>query len=159
MATDETTLDLGIGPEMEEGLEMLGKLEGITDITAMDGPLLTFTGRLVTTLDGVSGIERVDVFDCARGWYLFFVPQQPENWATAGADLEGRSRGYSRRRLRRRGPRGASAGRATRPATQGPTDAEPRQRCKKAWPVHPSGRGYHRGGRTPTDPGFPRKRE
>ena len=88
MATDETTLDLGIGPEMEEGLEMLGKLEGITDITAMDGPLLTFTGRLVTTLDGVSGITRVDVFACARGWYLFFVPQQPENWAAAGADLE-----------------------------------------------------------------------
>ena len=89
MAADETTLDLGIGPEMIEGLEMLSKLEGITDITAMDGPLLTFTGRLVTTLDDVGGIERVDVFECARGWYLFFVPQQPENWAAAGADLEG----------------------------------------------------------------------
>ena len=89
MAADETTLDLGIGPEMIEGLEMLSKLEGITDITAMDGPLLTFSGRLVTTLDGVSGITRVDVFECARGWYLFFVPQQPENWAAAGDDLEG----------------------------------------------------------------------
>lgn len=87
MAADETTLDLGIGPEMEEGLEMLSKLEGITDITAMDGPLLTFAGRLVTTLDSVSGITRVDVFECARGWYLFFVPQQPENWAAAGTDL------------------------------------------------------------------------
>ena len=89
MAVDETTLDLGIGPEMEEGLEMLSKLEGITDITAMDGPLLTFTGRLATTLDSVSGITRVDVFECARGWYFFFVPQQPENWAAAGDDLEG----------------------------------------------------------------------
>ncbi len=87
MAADETTLDLGIGPEMIEGLEMLSKLEGITDITAMDGPLLTFTGRLVTTLDGIAGITRVDVFECARGWYLFFVPQQPENWAAAGTDL------------------------------------------------------------------------
>ena len=89
MTADETTLDLGIGPEMEEGLEMLSKLEGITDITAMDGPLLTFTGRLATTLDGIAGITRVDVFECARGWYLFFVPQQPENWAAAGDDLEG----------------------------------------------------------------------
>ena len=87
MAVDETTLDLGIGPEMIEGLEMLSKLEGITDITAMDGPLLTFTGRLITTLDSISGITRVDVFECARGWYFFFVPQQPENWAAAGADL------------------------------------------------------------------------
>ena len=88
MAADETTLDLGIGPEMEEGLEMLSKLEGITDITAMDGPLLTFTGHLVTTLDSVGVITRVDVFECARGWYLFFVPQQPENWAAAGDDLD-----------------------------------------------------------------------
>ena len=67
---------------------MLSKLEGITDITAMDGPLLTFAGRLVTTLDGVGAITRVDVFECARGWYLFFVPQQPENWAAAGDDLD-----------------------------------------------------------------------
>ncbi len=89
MAADETTLDLGIGPEMIEGLEMLSKLEGITDITAMDGPLLTFSGRLATTLDSIAGFTRVDVFECARGWYLFFVPQQPENWAAAGADLEG----------------------------------------------------------------------
>ncbi len=87
MATDETTLDLGIGPEMEEGLEMLSKLESITDITAMDGPLLTFSGRLVTTLDSFDDIVRVDVFMCARGWYLFFVPQAGENWAAAGADL------------------------------------------------------------------------
>ncbi len=90
MAADETTtLDLGIGPEMEEGLEMLSKLEGITDISAMDGPLLTFSGRLVTTLDGFGAITRVDVFACTRGWYLFFVPQERENWAAAGANLKG----------------------------------------------------------------------
>ncbi|MAG37128.1 MAG: hypothetical protein CL878_12905 [Dehalococcoidia bacterium] len=90
MGSDETTtLDLGIGPEMEEGLEMLSKLEGITDISAMDGPLLTFFGRLVTTLDGFGTITRVDVFACVRGWYLFFVPQERENWAAAGTDLEG----------------------------------------------------------------------
>ena len=66
MAADETTLDLGIGPEMIEGLEMLSKLEGITDITAMDGPLLTFGGRLVTTLDSGKPASRAWMCSSAR---------------------------------------------------------------------------------------------
>ena len=87
-ANEKYTVDLGIGPEMEEGLKLLAKLDGVTDISAMDGPAITFAGRLAATLESVGTVERVDVLACSRGWYLFFVEPERANWAAAGADLE-----------------------------------------------------------------------
>ena len=48
---------------------------------------MTFTGNHVATLAGFGSIIRVDVFQCARGWYLFFVEKAGENLAAAGAEL------------------------------------------------------------------------
>lgn len=81
------TIDMGANMETEEGLAIIDALNEVSDVQAMAGPEVTFTGEKKASLGPVGRLQGVEVFACPRGWFVLLREPAGPHWCVAGHDL------------------------------------------------------------------------
>ena len=79
------TIDMGASMETEEGLAIIDALNEVTDVLAMEGPRVTFTGDNPKPLTGPEKLQAIQLYRCPRGLFLFFQEASGPHWGVAVA--------------------------------------------------------------------------
>ena len=82
------TIDMGASMETEAGLAIIDSLNEVSDVRAMAGSKVTFTGRHAGTLSAVGRLQSLDIYECPRGWFLLLREPRGPHWAVAGDSLD-----------------------------------------------------------------------
>jgi hypothetical protein len=79
------TIDMGASMETLEALDIIDALNEVSDVQAMAGSEVTFTGtRVAAAGEGAAGAE---AYRCPRGWFILLKSGEGAHRCVTGATL------------------------------------------------------------------------